>query len=211
MTKTQVTQENSAEAVSVDHPGWLDLVLATVVMGATGVMLIATGLWALTFEGSMSRDLTRALDGHTLTSAGVLLVTVGALLVLCVVGVLVGHAHPWLGLVSRLIAIVIGIAVAVSNVWLVTFYPGWAVTYAVLGSLIVYYLTHYEKALHSVWRWASLRVLREGLRPQHRGSRRPQRRSPRRTVAGHGRRLRLAGTASLLPQRGLRRLICDVE
>ena len=158
MTKTEVAQENSAEAVSAGHPGRLELVLSAVLMGATGVMLVATGVWALTFEGSMSRDLTRALHGHTLTSVGALVVTVGAVLVLCVVGVLVGHAHRWLGLVSRLIAIVIAIAVAVSNVWLVAFYPGWAVTYAVLGSLIVYELTLYEKALHSAWPWAPLRA-----------------------------------------------------
>ena len=159
MTTTDVAQQTSAEVVSADHPGRLELVLAAVLMSATGIMLFATGLWALTFEGSMSRELTRALGGHTLTSVGALLVTVGAVLVLCVVGVLVGQAaYRWLGLVSRLIAIVIGIATAVSCVWLVAFYPGWAVTYAVLGSLIVYMLTLYEKALHSAQPWASLRA-----------------------------------------------------
>jgi Fusaric acid resistance protein-like len=48
------------------------LIVAAVLMGATGVMLVATGVWALTFRGVMSRELRAALNGHTLTSTGVL-------------------------------------------------------------------------------------------------------------------------------------------
>jgi hypothetical protein len=120
----------------------------------------------------------------------------------CVAGVLVGHANRWLGLVSRVIAIVIGIAVAVNSVWLVIFYPGWAVTYAVLGSFIVYTLTRFEKALHSAWPWAPMQAfLAKAFALNTAGVDFPRGVLVRGTVADHERRLRLAGSASLLPQR----------
>jgi hypothetical protein len=128
-------------------------------MGVTGVMLVGTGVWALTFMGAMSRELRRALNGHTLTSAGVLVLVAGLVLLVCVVGVLIGpRVNRWVGLVARLAAIVVAAVAAFSGIWLVRYYPGWAITYAALGGLVVFALTSYERDLHGGWPWAPLRA-----------------------------------------------------
>ncbi len=137
----------------------VQLIFAAVLMGAAGVMLIATAIWAFTFEGFISRDLRRALDGQSLTTAGVVLLVIGTVLILCTVGVLVGpRLNRWVGLVSRLVGIVVGAIGAISGVWLVVYYPGWAITYTVLGAVIVYALALYERELRSTWPWAPLRA-----------------------------------------------------
>jgi hypothetical protein len=126
-------------------------------MGAAGVMLVGTGVWALTFTGVMSRELRRALHGHTLTSAGVLVLVIGVVLLVCVAGVLIGpRVNRWVGLVARLAGIVVSAVAAFSGIWLVAYYPGWAITYSALGGLIVFALTSYERGLHAGWPWAAL-------------------------------------------------------
>ena len=47
---------------------------------------------------------------------------------------------------------------AISGIWLVAYYPGWAVTYTILGAVIVFVLTLYERELRSSWPWAPLRA-----------------------------------------------------
>jgi hypothetical protein len=133
--------------------------VAAVLMGAAGVMLVGTGVWALTSTGVMSRELRGALHGHTLTSAGVLVLVAGLVLLVCVAGVLTGpRVNRWAGLVARLAAIVVAAVVAFSGIWLVAYYPGWAITYSALGGLIVFALTSYERDLHAGWPWAPLRA-----------------------------------------------------
>ncbi|MGO8863051.1 MAG: hypothetical protein ACLQRH_20145 [Acidimicrobiales bacterium] len=112
-------------------------IFAAVLMGATGITLIVVAVWALSFNGLMSRDLRRALNGNSLTTAGVVLLVVGIVLIMCAVGVLVGlKTNRWVGLLSRLVGIVVGAVGAISGIWLVAFYPGWAITSTVLGVLI---------------------------------------------------------------------------
>jgi len=128
-------------------------------MGAAGVILIVTGVWAVTFKGSMSRELKGALNGHSLTSVGVLVLVAGLVLVVCVVGVLIGpRVNRWVGLVARLAAIAVAAVAAFSSIWLVRYFPGWAITYTALGGLVVFTLTSYERDLHAGWPWAVLRA-----------------------------------------------------
>jgi len=135
------------------------LIFAAVLMGAAGITLIIIAIWAFSFHGVYSRDLRKALNGHTLTSAGVLFLVVGIVLIVCAAGVLVGpRVNRWVGLVSRLAGIVVAAVCAISGIWLVAYYPGWAVTYTVLGVFIVYVLTLYERELRSSWPWAPLRA-----------------------------------------------------
>jgi len=103
-------------------------------------------------------DLRRVLNGHSLTTAGVVFLVVGVVLIACAVGVLLGpRVNRWIGLLSRMVGVVLGAVAAMSGLWLVRFYPGWAITYTVLGSVIVYALTEYERELRSPWPWAPLR------------------------------------------------------
>ncbi len=134
------------------------LIVAAVLTGSLSVLLVVTGAWALTHNGAISRDLLRALDGNTLTSVGVLVLVVGVVLLICTAGVLIGLVNRWIGLISRLIAILGAAAVALTGIWLVKYYPGWAATYAALGALVAFTLTSYERELHSSWPWASLRA-----------------------------------------------------
>jgi hypothetical protein len=135
------------------------LIVAAVLMGAIGVLLVVTGVWALTFEGSISRALRRTLNGHTLTSLGVLLLVVGLVSLACVVGVLIGpKVNRWVGLTACLVAIVIGVVLASTGIWLVAHFPGWAITYTALGVLAAFTLTSYERELHASWPWAPLRA-----------------------------------------------------
>jgi hypothetical protein len=137
----------------------VQLISAAALMGAAGIMLIATAIWAFTFEGVMSRELTRVLNGHSLTAAAWLFLVIGLVLVVCAVGALAGlKVNRWIGLLSRLVGILIGAIGAVSGLWLVVYYPGWAITYTVLGTLIVVALTLYERELQSSWPWAPLRA-----------------------------------------------------
>jgi hypothetical protein len=160
MAQTEAATNASAKGTRTDHKRHLvHLIVAAVLMGAAGVMLVGTGIWALTFDGVMSRQLKGALHGNTLTSAGVLVLVVGLVLLVCVVGVLIGpKVNRWVGLVARLVAIVAAAVVAFSGIWLVKYYSGWAITYTALGVLVVFTLTSYERELHASWPWASLRA-----------------------------------------------------
>ena len=134
-------------------------IFAAVVMGIAAIILVVIAIWALGFDGLMSRDLRRALNGHSLTAAGVLFLVVGVVLIACAVGVLVGpKVNRWIGLLSRMLGVVLGALGAISGLWLVRYYPGWAITITVLGAVIVYALTEYERELHSPWPWTPLRA-----------------------------------------------------
>ena len=126
------------------------LIFAAVMMGAAEIALISTAIWALTFDGRMSRDLRRALHGHSLTTAGAVLLAVGIVLILCAAGVLVGSRVRWAGIVRRWAGIVIGAVGAISGIWYVADFSGWAIAYTVLGAVIVYVLTLYESERGSV-------------------------------------------------------------
>jgi len=57
-----------------------------------------------------------------------------------------------------LAAIAVAAVAAFSGIWLVRYYPGWAITYSALGALVVFALTSYERGLHAGWPWAPLRA-----------------------------------------------------
>jgi hypothetical protein len=147
------------EDVGSDHRQIAQLIVASVLMGATGVLLVAIGVWALTFAGVTSRELKRALGGLSLTSAGTVVLVFGIVMLVCVVGILIGpKINRWVSLVARLVAVVAATVTALTGIWLVQSYPAWAIIFTVLAALAVYTLTEYERALSSPWPWASLRA-----------------------------------------------------
>jgi Fusaric acid resistance protein-like len=156
---TQATGEVEPRADNMAHRRLGQLIFAAVLMAAAGITLIITAIWAFSFHGLYSKDLRRALGGHSLTSVGVVSLVVGIVLIVCAAGVLVGPwVNRWVGLVSRLVGIVAAAAGAISGIWLVAYYPGWAVTYTIVGVVIVFVLTLYERELRSSWPWAPLRA-----------------------------------------------------
>ncbi len=159
MTQLEAAMSAPTEDARADQRRLVQLIVAAVLMGAIGALLVGTGVWAFTFHGVMSRELKRALNGHTLTSVGVLVLVVGLVLLVCVAGVLIGpRVNRWAGLVARLAAIVIAAVAAFSGIWLVRYYSSWAVTYTALGALVVFTLTSYERELQASWPWAPLRA-----------------------------------------------------
>jgi hypothetical protein len=159
MTHVAAAADASAEGARADRGRLVQLIVAAVLMGAAGVMLVGTGVWTLTFNGVMSKELRGALHSHTLTSAGVLVLVAGLVLLACAVVVLIGpRVNRWAGLVARLAGIAVAAVAASSGIWLVAYYPGWAITYAALGGLVVFVLTLYERELHAGWPWAGLRA-----------------------------------------------------
>ncbi len=119
------------------------LTFSAVIMGAAGISLITVAGWALTFEGSLSMNISRALHGHSLTTSGAILLVVGIVLTVCGGGLLVGSR------VSRWVGIGVGAVGAISGIWYVAYLPGWAIAYTILGVVIVYALTLYETELGS--------------------------------------------------------------
>ena len=155
---TEATRDVELRADNMAHRRLGQLIFAAVLMGAAGITLIVIAIWAFSFHGVYSRDLRRALGGHSLTTAGVIFLVVGIVLIVCAAGVLVGpRVNRWVGLVSRLVGIAAAAACAITGIWLVAYYPGWAITYTIAGAFIVHTLTLYERELHSSWPWAPLR------------------------------------------------------
>ena len=119
------------------------LIFAAVIMGVTGITLFITAIWALTYNGSLSANLRGFLHGHSLTTYGIVFLVVGIALIVLAGGVLEGSR------VSRWLGIGLGAIGAISGIWFVAYYPGWAIAYTVLGVVIVYPLTLYESELGS--------------------------------------------------------------
>ena len=135
------------------------LIVAAALMGATGITLVVAAIWAFKFQGFESRDLRRALDGNSMTTAGVVLLIGGIVFIACAVGAMVGpKVNRWVGLVSRLVGILVGAVAAISGIWFVVDFPGWAITFTVVGAVVVYVLTLYERELESSWPWTPLRA-----------------------------------------------------
>ena len=117
------------------------VIFAGVVLGAVGITLFVTAIWALSFGGSPSLDLRATLHGHSLTTFGSVLLVVGVVLAVSACGVLAGSK------LARWVGIVLGAVVAISGLWFVAYYPGWAITYTILGVAAVHALTLYDREL----------------------------------------------------------------
>ena len=117
------------------------VIFAAVVMGAVGITLFGTAIWALSFDGSLSSNLRETLHGHSMTTFGSVLLAVGIALTVSAGGVLAGSK------LARWVGSVIGAVVAISGLWFVAYYPVWAITYTILGVVAVYALTLYDREL----------------------------------------------------------------
>ena len=87
---TEAAGDVELRADNMAHRRLGQLIFAAVLMGAAGITLIIIAIWAFSFDGSYSKDLKKALNGHSLTTAGVVFLVVGIVLIVCAAGVLVG-------------------------------------------------------------------------------------------------------------------------
>jgi hypothetical protein len=121
----------------VNHKGEGWLLFSSIALGISGVMRIFDGVWALSYHGAVPNGLQGAVFGADLRTYGWIYLVEGIVLILASAGVVVGSQ------VSRWIGIVAGSLVCISAIWLMPFYPVWAVTYIILGVLVVYGLAVY--------------------------------------------------------------------
>jgi hypothetical protein len=113
--------------------GWL--VFAGTILGIAGIMRIFDGIWAFRYDGVVPDELEGALLGTSLSTYGWLWLIVGIVLILCSFAVLSrSQLARWIGIFA-------GAVLAISAIWWIPYYPGWALVYILLGVLVVYGLT----------------------------------------------------------------------
>jgi hypothetical protein len=110
--------------------GWL--FFAGTILGVAGFMRIFDAIWAFRYDGAVPENLEGALLGTSLSTYGWIYLVVGLILVLSSVAVLSRSQFArWVGIIAGAIG-------AISAMWLMPFYPVWALTYVLLGVLVVY-------------------------------------------------------------------------
>jgi hypothetical protein len=115
--------------------GWIWF--AAIVLIMAGVMRFFDSLWAFSYHGTLPSNFEGAIFGHTLKTYGWVYLAVAIILVLSGLGVLVrSQAARWIGVIAAVIG-------AVSSIWWMPYYPIWALTYIVLGALVIYALVAY--------------------------------------------------------------------
>jgi len=112
------------------YSGWL--FFAGTVLGMAGLMRIIDGFWAFSYDGALPEDFEGALFGDDLAAYGWAHIIVGVILLLASFAVLTrSQIARWFGIVAGAIG-------AISAVWWMPYYPVWALTYVLLGTLVVY-------------------------------------------------------------------------
>jgi hypothetical protein len=115
--------------------GWL--VYAAVVLGVAGIMRFFDALWAFSYHGVLPENLEGAVFGHSLKTYGWIWLIVAIILVLSAFAVLAqSQLARWVGIVAGAIA-------AVTSIWLIPYYPIWALVYIGLGVSVIYALAAY--------------------------------------------------------------------
>jgi hypothetical protein len=94
-------------------------------------------LWAFSYHGVLPENLEGAVFGHSLKTYGWIDLIVAVILFGASVGVVMGSQF------SRWIGIIAGAILAVSSIWMMPYYPIWALTYVAIGILVVYGLATY--------------------------------------------------------------------
>ncbi len=115
--------------------GWV--LFASITLGIAGIMRIFDGVWALDYHGSVPSGLQGAVFGTSLSTYGWIYIVEGIVLIAAAAGVLAGSQ------VGRWIGIFAGSLTAISAIWLMPFYPVWAIIYIILGVMVVYALVVY--------------------------------------------------------------------
>lgn len=118
--------------------GWLTF--SAIVLMIAGVMRILDAVWAFNYTGSPPTDLRNALAGHSLATYGWIWLVAG--LILLTAGVLVlgpssqlsAEAGRWIGIIAAAVG-------AISGIFLVPYFPVWALIYVLIAIAVIYGLS----------------------------------------------------------------------
>ena len=121
--------------------GWLTF--SAVVLIITGIMRVIDAIWAFGYHGAIPDNLQGALLGHSLAAYGWIWLITGIILIAA--GVLVlGPGDAPSAEISRWVGIIAAALGAISAVFVMPYYPVWALLYIILAILVIYGLSaHY--------------------------------------------------------------------
>ncbi len=122
--------------------GWLTF--SAVVLIIAGIMRVIDAIWAFGYHGSVPDGLQGALLGHSLATYGWVWLITGIILIAA--GALVlGPSDRPSAEVSRWIGIIAAGLGAISAIFVMPYYPVWALIYIIIAIMVIYGLSaHYS-------------------------------------------------------------------
>ena len=118
--------------------GWLTF--SVVVLIIAGIMRVIDAIWAFGYHGAIPDNLQGALLGHSLATYGWIWLIIGVILI--VAGALVlGPSDQRSAEVSRWIGIVAAALAAISAIFVMPYYPVWALIYIAIAVMVIYGLS----------------------------------------------------------------------
>jgi hypothetical protein len=122
--------------------GWLTF--SAVVLIIAGIMRAIDAIWAFGYHGSVPDGLQGALLGHSLATYGWVWLITGIILIAA--GALVlGPSDRPSAEVSRWIGIIAAGLGAISAIFVMPYYPVWALIYIIIAIMVIYGLSaHYS-------------------------------------------------------------------
>jgi hypothetical protein len=129
--------------IVVRRSGWLTF--SAVVLIIAGIMRVIDAIWALGYRGAVPDNLQGALLGHDLKTYGWVWLVTGVILILAGAVVMSPGDQPsaqiarWIGIIAAALA-------AISAMFVVPYYPFWAIIYIIIAFMVIYGLSaHYEE------------------------------------------------------------------
>jgi len=123
--------------------GWLTF--SAIVLIIAGIMRVIDAIWAFGYHGALPDDLNGALLGHSLRTYGWLWLITGIILIAA--GALVlGPSDRPSAEVSRWVGIIAAALGAISAIFVMPYYPVWALIYIAIAIMVIYGLSaHYSE------------------------------------------------------------------
>ena len=123
--------------------GWLTF--SAIVLIIAGIMRVIDAIWAFGYHGALPDDLNGALLGHSLRTYGWLWLITGVILIAA--GALVlGPSDRPSAEVSRWVGIIAAALGAISAIFVMPYYPVWALIYIAIAIMVIYGLSaHYSE------------------------------------------------------------------
>jgi hypothetical protein len=123
--------------------GWLTF--SAIVLIIAGIMRVIDAIWAFGYHGALPGGLNGALLGHSLRTYGWVWLITGVILI--VAGALVlGPSDRPSAEVSRWVGIIAAALGAISAIFVMPYYPVWALIYIAIAIMVIYGLSaHYSE------------------------------------------------------------------
>jgi len=123
--------------------GWLTF--SAIVLIIAGIMRVIDAIWAFGYHGALPDGLNGALLGHSLRTYGWLWLITGVILIAA--GALVlGPSDRPSAEVSRWVGIIAAALGAISAIFVMPYYPVWALIYIAIAIMVIYGLSaHYSE------------------------------------------------------------------